>query len=236
MLKDLFAGLIASTLFVGTVQASDLGTLGSGFEPGYASVLMGLGTQDSVDDAGSNTDESESSDFYLRLGVGVNIMPYTDVEGAGAVSGDSITWLPGVDLNLALGYSATENIAFELEVGVQNNYVDYTSYVFVNGSAYLTQVPVMAKIRYDFNVTEIFTIGIYGGVGFQYSSFQLNGLSDSSTSFRFQLGWDMAWNVSNDTSIGFYSRYGASSSNEFEDLSTESFQNFSFGAMFKFVF
>ena len=232
MRKRLLCGIAGSLLCVATAQANETGDMFSGFDPGYASVLIGLGPQD---DAGVNTDESESSDFYLRLGAGVNIMPYTNISGVG-LSGASITWLPGVDVNLALGYSVTENLAFELEVGVQNNYINYGSGFFVDGNSYLTQIPVMAKIRYDFNVTEIFTIGLYGGVGFQHSSLKINDASESSTSFRFQLGWDMAWNVSNDTSIGFYSRYGASASTDFGELTTESFQNFSFGAMFKFVF
>jgi opacity protein-like surface antigen len=275
MRTNIFCALVASALCLATAQASELGNLSSGFQPGYASVLMGLEPQDDggyvtwdqgTSSGTSSTGEygSDSSDFYLRLGVGANAMPYTAVNdfssGGVALLGTSVTWNAGLDLNLALGYSVTENFSLEVMVGVQYNTISYVSGTYIQpgfsgffsyAEGSLTQIPVMANARYDFNVSDNMTIGIFGGAGFQFSSLSMNELqalgfgavaffnpfTESATSFRFQIGADMAWNVSDFTSIGFYGRYAASTSAEFaEGFQASAIENVSFGAMFKFEF
>ena len=238
MKKRILLSITCSSVCVATAQA----TTGPVIDPSFnsASVLIGLGPQDEkasdTDTADAPVAEATVSDpMYLRFGVGANFMADSDIKDTPL----SVSWNTGLDLNLAFGIALMQDLSIEFEIGMQYNSakeVNFPGFGVGNVDADLYQVPLMGNLQYDFHLGESLTLGVMGGVGAQYSSLSGDGSTETTWTFRYQVGVDLLYKLSATSSVGAYFRYAGTPSVGFDDFSFDSFQNFAVGGMFKFEF
>ena len=110
----------------------------------------------------------------------------------------------GFDLNLALGFDLSESLSIEISTGFSQNDVsgasgDYSGSLRTldpfsgdlidfnlsgnasGGSGDITQVPVMANVRYGIDVSDSIEIGFSAGFGVQYTDINVNNVDISGT-------------------------------------------------------
>ena len=245
----------SSALLVAAPHAAASTTTLNDVQMTSASALIGLSAQE---------DDSFGSGMYLRLGVGANMAQDTDIDDVfvtgASITSTSISYNTGIDLSVGLGIPLMDKLSLEVMTGLAYNSIDtisgnfqvgVTPGTFTDASGELVQVPLMANVRYDFELGDSMTLGVFGGAGFQYSELSVNSITSTTAfgsavddfgngddfTFRYQLGVNMAWDLSSSSSLGFYIRYSNTTGADFGgDVSTGGLGNGSFGASFSFTF
>ena len=248
-------GAASALGLVGTLAAAETNSTLTNTQMTSATALIGLGAQD---------DASADSGMYLLLGVGANMAQDTDVDDVfvtgGSVTSTSISYNVGLDLNVGLGIPIMDQLSVEVMTGLAYNTIDTVSGNFdvlgITGSftaadGELIQVPIMANLRYDFDLGDSMTLGLFGGAGFQYSDLNISSLTGTTAfgsfsddfgsgddfNFRYQFGLNLAWDISNNSSLGIYVRYSGTTGADFgDDFSTGGLGNGSIGASFSLEF
>ena len=223
--------------------------------------MMGLSPQDAANiDNATATVQSEDSGVYLRFNVGGNFVGDADVTDFG-FSNTSVSFDAGFDLGVAVGIPLSDNFSLEVSLGYQTNniesasgLVDSVSGVGVLNSATgsVSQMPLMANIRYDFSLTDSLTLGINAGVGIERTTFKLTSVgffvpgvgqfvatgndSASDTNFRFGLRADLGWEITDRVMLGAYLGYAVSSAGSYDGTDVSSLQNLAIGGMLSFEF
>ena len=130
-----------------------------------------------------------------------------------------------------------------------------------SASGYLWQLPAMVNLRYKFDLGERVNFGIFAGVGGQFSRVELDSATVSEVvnggpptittlpfdidsngwSFRYQLGFDLSWQIHPRAWVSVYTRYSATSKSDLRDIgdlnvSIDSFQNASIGGRVTLAF
>ena len=227
-----------------------------------ASALIGIAAQD-----------DGSSGMHLRLGVGANMAQDTDIDDVSfggissidSLTGASISYDIGFDINIGLGIPLMDKLSVEVMTGLAYNSIDTITGTTTFGAATgtlsdasgdLIQIPIMANLRYDFELGETMSLGLFGGAGFQYSKLTLDSVTTvypggggpgtitvndfedgTDFNFRYQLGVDLAWALTSDTTLGVYLSYSGTTGADFEDdISTGSLANIGIGARFSIAF
>lgn len=225
---------------------------------------------------------------YLRLNAGVNLAmdsEFKNQEITYTSGGDNfnegftgvkIETDAGLDLNIGVGLSLGRNWEVEFVTGIAINTIKGASgSYFLNNlttgrtqvdtiqsaSGYLWQLPAMVNLRYKFDLGERLNIGVFGGVGGQFSRVELDSATVSSVvnagpptsttfpfdidsnswSFRYQLGVDLSWQIQPRAWVSVYTRYSATSKSDLRDIgalnvSIDSFQNVSIGGRVTLTF
>ena len=185
-----------------------------------------------------------------------------------------IAFETGFDFNIGIGIPLGGSDAWSLEVmtGLAYNSVESVSgqydtdlFGFVvqgsmtGGNGDLYQVPIVANLRYEFDLSECLTLGLYAGGGVQYTNLGINGVqvldpafpggavddvglsSFNGWAFRYQAGLDLNWGISNNTTIGLNVRYSGTTDTDFgsfygSSFTVKNFQNLAIGATFSLTF
>ena len=257
--KELFLTCAASTIgIVGSAPADTYGLLQEGVS----------GTVPLETDADGN---AKDNGLYLSIGAGVNFAMDADgknySESRGGivtnVTNQTFSFDTGFEFNIALGIPLTEQWSLEVMTGVAMNGVDsLTANVdepaigafgigtYDDGDLY--QVPLVANIRYDFELNDEIGLGVYAGGGLQYTHMKVSGgqviapgflpvdlgsTSGNAWAFRYQLGVDLSWDVAANMTLGLNVRYSGTSENDFGDNDKfDSFNNATIGATFSYAF
>lgn len=262
MRKQLFCGLVGASLCLSAAQAAEPELYQAGLASHQASAMMGLSPQEAANvDNANATVQSEDSGVYLRFNVGGNFVGDADVTEFG-FSNTSVSFNTGLDLGIAVGIPFGENFAFEVSLGYQYNNIESASGIVVvqnvgvgslsSASGSVSQMPLMANIRYDFNLSESLTLGINAGVGIERTTFKLTSVgvtvpgagtqiiagndSASDTNFRFGVRADLGWELSDTMMLGAYVGYGVSSAGSYDGTNVSSLENLAIGGMFSFEF
>jgi opacity protein-like surface antigen len=228
------------------------------------------GTIDLESDADGN---AKDNGVYLRIGAGVNlamdghIKDFSETQGGvfESYTNQVISFDAGFEFNVALGIPLTGQWSIELMTGVAMNGVDsYSENVFVSDarrsfSGFTTyddgdlyQVPIVANLRHEFDLNEALGLGVYAGVGVQYSNLSVSGGelvvpgisplapedgSGNAWAFRYQIGVDLSWDIAANTTLGMNLRYSGTSESAFNnDFKVESLSNLAIGATFSLTF
>ena len=215
--------------------------------------------------------------LYLRIGASVNFLMDVKREDQSADFGGGdvfsktnvlMKFDPGLEFNIALGIPLAERWSIELMTGISMNKLkDSTADVsltrggvtqsavsiFNDGALY--QVPIVANLRYEFDLTETLGLGLYAGGGMQYS---YNEFSDGvlvnddpsrptvsqpdgsyySWLLRYQFGIDLSWNVATNTTLGLRVGYSGTGDHDYTNSGPggEPYRNATIGATFSHTF
>ena len=154
------------------------------------------GTIDLESDADGNAPKKS---LYLRIDAGVNLaqdarvknMVTNDINGLLSTTDLKIAFETGFEFNIGIGIPLGDSDAWSLEVmtGLAYNSVESVSgeydtdlFGFVvqgpmtGGNGDLYQVPIVANLRYEFELSECLTLGLYAGGGVQYTNLGINGV------------------------------------------------------------
>jgi len=256
----LLSGAISSVCVASSVDADTYGLLQDDI-----SAVVPLET-----DSDGNAKECG---LYLRIGAGVNFVMDSDGEDifysfagtTGTVENKVLKFETGFEFNIAIGVPLTEQWSIEIMTGVaMNGLGSSTADAFVtNGITSLTgvstfddgdlyQVPIVANVRYEFDLNETLGLGVYAGAGAQYNNIKLRdgffvepgmapivlpGNTENTWSFRYQIGVDLFWDIAAGTTLGLNVRYSGTSDNDFAAFGTYgSFNNATIGATFSYTF
>ena len=220
--------------------------------------------------------DAEECGLYLRIGASVNFLMdvkredrFADLGGGDVFSRTNVLMKfdPGIEFNIALGIPLAERWSIELMTGISMNRLEKSTAdvsqtrggvtvsgvsIFNDGTLY--QVPIVANLRYEFDLTETLGLGLYAGGGMQYSHYQFSDgvfvFADPSRppasqpdgsyyswTLRYQFGIDLSWDVAANMTLGFNVRYSGTSENDFGgDDKFDSFNNATIGATFSFTF
>jgi opacity protein-like surface antigen len=248
-----------------TCAASTIGIVGSAHADTYGLLQEGVsGTVPLETDADGTTKENG---LYLRIGAGVNFAMDADgkdlSDSIGNQTNQTISFDTGFEFNIALGIPLTEQWSLEVMTGVAMNGVDsfsgkvdipalgfFGTFTYDDGDLY--QVPLVANIRYDFELNEKIGLGVYAGAGLQYSYIETSGgkgiapgfppidigsESGNAWAFRYQLGVDLSWDVAANMTLGLNVRYSGTSESDFgPGLKLDSLSNATIGATFSYTF
>jgi opacity protein-like surface antigen len=216
MIKETLFGLVGGALCLSTALATET------VQPTSVNALIGLSAQDAdADAAAPAAAESTTDEMYLRIGAGLTFITDTKVKNSVTFPNDSkAQWNTGFGFDVAWGIPVADDFALEIGVGIQYNGLKAleNSGVTVNVDGTLWQVPLMFSGVYDFHLTDTLTLGARAGAGLQYNSFQLDqqnvvfvGATNKSTqtswTFRYQVGLDLTWALSNTSSLGAYATF-----------------------------
>ena len=217
-----------------------------------------------------DSDDEDGSGVYLRLNGGINLMSNASISDIPFQAGMSyglrdaeISFNAGTDFGVGIGIPLNTNLSLEIMTGLNYNSIDSMSGTFydgggssdfVSGSGHTWQVPAMCNLLWRFDVTDTFNIGIHGGVGFQYSYLWVHSVyggavgpwnydfSGGNTSFRYQGGLDLTWDLGPCT-LGGYVRYSASNEVDLEvdfqgsnSINLDSLANLAIGLTFTVTF
>ena len=252
-----------------TCAASTIGIVGSAAADTYGLLQEGVsGTVPLETDADGN---AKDNGLYLRIGAGVNFAMESDgkdySESSGGivtnVTNQTISFDTGFEFNIALGIPLAEQWSLEVMTGMAMNGIDSVSAnvdepargffgIGTRNDGDLYQVPLVANIRYDFELSDAIGLGVYAGGGLQYTRMEVSGgqviapgflpvdvdgASANAWAFRYQLGIDLSWDVAANMTLGFNVRYSGTSENDFGgDDKFDSFNNATIGATFSFTF
>ena len=188
---------------------------------------------------------------YLRIGAGVNLTMEADVSNSDV----KIAVETGFVFAIGVGFLVTEALSIEIMTGVATNSVEEISGTiptaggptsFSGGDGDLYQVPVVANLRYEFDLSENTNLGLYAGGGLQYTDIKvsdtiLGNASGDVWSLRYQAGFDLTWDIDPNVTLGFNFRYSSTTENDFGsyqgvDIKIERFQNIAIGATFTVSF
>lgn len=214
------------------------------------------GTIDLESDADGN---AKKNGVYLRIGAGMNLAMDADVKdisssffdgfgfGTDQYTNISIAFDTGFVFDIGVGIPLSGAWSIEIMTGVatnsvesiSGNYRDVDSFgstvpgSLSGGDGDLYQVPIVANIRYEFDLNdETLGLGVYAGAGFQYSDWDLNGGeiivpgfdpvaigsgSGDAWAFRYQIGFDLSWEIAANTTLGLNVRYSETSESDFGD-------------------
>ena len=122
----------------------------------------------------------------------------------------------------------------------------YFQQSFSGGGGDLYQIPIVVNARYEFKLNESMNLGLFAGGGLQYSDIEVNdgfftSASSDVWSFRYQIGFDLTWDIAARTTLGLNVRYSGTTENDFGsfegvDIKVESFQNLAIGATLSYTF
>ena len=179
------------------------------------------------------------------------------------ITNQTISFDTGFEFNIALGIPLTEQWSLEVMTGVAMNGVDSFSAnvdtpalgifgfgTYDDGDLY--QVPLVANIRYDFELNEKVSLGVYAGGGVQYSDlegsegkviapgflpYEVQNVSGNAWAFRYQIGVDLSWDIAANTTLGLNVRYSGTSESDFgDDFKVDSLSNATIGATLSYTF
>ena len=211
-------------------------------------------------------EDDDENGIALRLGVGfnslanVNVRDYSDFSIISTGVGASFN--TGLDLNIGLDIPVADNLSIEVMTGLAYNSISSiygTVFVSGAGTAFLTggtgdlyQMPIVANFRYDINLNDNMSLGLHAGLGTQYNSLTINTVTVTGAggtavgflaqtytawSFRYQFGADLAWDLTNATSLGIYCRFSGSTEAAFAyDFTAESLYNLAVGGALRIEF
>lgn len=214
--------------------------------------------------------------LYLRIGASVNFLMdvkredrFFDDPGGGVFARKNVLMKfdPGLEFNIALGIPLAERWSIELMTGISMNKLkDSTADVsltrggvtqsavsiFNDGTLY--QVPIVANLRYEFDLTETLGLGLYAGGGMQYTYNEFSdgfyvfadpsrppfGQQDGSYyswTLRYQFGIDLSWKVATNTTLGLRVGYSGTGDRDYADSGQrEPYRNATIGATFSHTF
>ena len=206
---------------------------------------------------------------YLRIGAGVNLTMDADVNDvsgllnpfqAFSATDTKIAFETGFVFDIGIGFLVTEALSIEIMTGVATNSVEkisgtytesdifgpYFRESFSGGDGDLYQVPIVANVRYEFDLSENTNLGLYAGGGLQYADLKVNdtflgSASNDVWSFRYQAGFDLTWDIAPTATLGLNFRYSSTTENDFGtyqgvDIKIDRFQNIAIGATFTVSF
>ena len=215
--------------------------------------------------------------LYLRIGAGVNFLMdvkredrFVDFGGGDVFSRTNVVMKfdPGLEFNIALGIPLAERWSLELMTGISMNRLKKSTAdlsqtqggvtvagvsIFNDGTLY--QVPIVANLRYEFDLTETLGLGLYAGGGMQYSHYEFSdgvfvfadpsrpSVSQPDGSYytwtlRYQFGIDLSWNVATNTTLGLRVVYSGTGDRDYADpdQAGEAYRNATIGATFSHTF
>ena len=163
------------------------------------------------------TEAEESSRWYASAALGASFLLDTEIK---ETNGPKFKFKTGLGLNLGVGYILTKNWAVEVRSGVLWNEIDEyqgtsqgVSYNGGDGTVY--QIPLMASAVYSIPISDKFSIGLKAGIGLQWTDFSvdriritaprlnaLGSLDKTSTSFRWEVGFQLANQIAHNIRIG----------------------------------
>lgn len=241
-MRFMFATSIASSLFVSTFVCGDALTLlqeDFSFEPELV---------DATDDA------TESSRWYSRVEIGVNLMENLD---PGSDLGE-FHMHPGVDAALSFGYHVTDFIAVEAQAGGSwNRFKEWTQGTKppLDASGDLIQIPLVANVVLRVPLTSqslepIFGEGaellLYAGGGGEYANGTLSAEDEDvftidGWTFRYHIGAALNAQLADNVKLGLYGRVARTGSLDAtqpvgSDLSFSSLMNYAVGVNLSFSF
>ena len=254
MHKTPFFLITAGTIFFGTVSAT--------------ADALALATNKVAGTIALETDTSGNAlknSAYLRIGAGINFAMDADVNDISgrltptqnfSLTDTKIAFETGFVFDIGVGFLVTEALSIEIMTGVTTNRVEKISGTytqtgvnpisFSGGDGDLYQVPIVANLRYEFDLSENTNLGLYAGGGFQYADLKvsdtiLGSASNDVWSFRYQAGFDLTWDIAPTATLGFNFRYSSTNENDFGtyqgvDIKVDRFQNIAFGATFTVSF
>ena len=225
-------------------------------------------------DANGNAKECS---LYLRIGASVNfLMDVKREDKCGENRFGDVVCLtnvdmkfdPGLEFNIALGIPLAERWSIELMTGISMNRLKKSTAdasstrgvvtetavsIFNDGTLY--QVPIVANLRYEFDLTETLGLGLYAGGGMQYSYNEFSDgvfvfadpnrppVSQSDGSYyswtlRYQFGIDLSWNIATNTTLGLRVGYSGTGDRDYahSDQDGEPYRNATLGATFSCTF
>jgi opacity protein-like surface antigen len=180
--------------------------------------------------------------------------------GTFSVDNTSVSFDPGFVFDIGIGIPVGEAWSIEIMTGIATNSVESISgnyseldsvfgpfsERFSGGGGDLYQVPIVVNARYEFDLNDSMNLGLFAGGGLQYSDLEVNDslLGNASSdvwSFRYQVGFDLTWDVASRTTLGLNVRYSGTTENDFGsfqgvDIKVDSFQNLAIGATFSYAF
>ena len=215
--------------------------------------------------------------LYLRIGASVNFLMDVKREDKCVENrfGDVVCLTnvdmkfdPGLEFNIALGIPLAERWRIELMTGISMNRLKKSTAdlsqtrggvtvsgvsIFNDGNLY--QVPIVANLRYEFDLTETLGLGLYAGGGMQYTYNEFSDgvfvFADPSRSpasqpdgsyytwtLRYQFGIDLSWNVATNTTLGLRVGYSGTGDRDYADpdQAGEAYRNATIGATFSHTF
>ena len=163
------------------------------------------------------TDAEAPNRWYASAALGASFLLDTEISNT---SGPKFKFKTGMGLNLGVGYILTEQWAVEVRSGVLWNEIDAyqgtsqgVSYNGGDGTVY--QIPLMASAIYSIPFSDKFSVGLKAGIGLQWTDFSvdriritapglnaLGSLDNTSTSFRWEVGFQLANQIAHNIRIG----------------------------------
>ena len=212
---------------------------------------------------------AKKNGVYLRIGAGMNIAMDADVKDisfafspfdTASITNTSISFDAGFVFDIGIGIPLDDSWSIEIMTGVATNSIEKISGVetysdvfgpyfqqsFSGGGGDLYQIPIVVNARYEFKLNESMNLGLFAGGGLQYSDIEVNqfllgSASSDVWSFRYQIGFDLTWDIAARTTLGLNVRYSGTTENDFGsfegvDIKVESFQNLAIGATLSYTF
>ena len=232
----------AGTIFFGAVSAT------------ADALALALATNKVAGTIALETDTSGNAlmnSAYLRIGAGVNLTMDADVSNSDV----KIAFETGFVFDIGVGFLVTEALSIEIMTGVATISVEKIfgtiptgvgPISFSGGDGDLYQVPIVANLRYEFDLSENTNLGLYAGGGLQYTDLKVNdtflgSASNDVWSFRYQAGFDLTWDIAPTATLGLNFRYSSTTENDFGtyqgvDIKIDRFQNIAIGATFTVSF
>ena len=210
---------------------------------------------------------AKKNGVYLRIGAGMNLAMDADVKDISvaynpvdtfSLSNAKISFDAGFVFDIGIGIPLDDSWSIEIMTGVATNSIEMISgsavdtffgpspTSFSGGGGDLYQIPIVVNARYEFKLNESMNLGLFAGGGLQYSDIEVNqfllgSASSDVWSFRYQIGFDLTWDIAARTTLGLNVRYSGTTENDFGsfegvDIKVESFQNLAIGATLSYTF
>lgn len=156
--------------------------------------------------------------WYFAAAIGGTFALDADIKDQ---NGSYFKFNTGVGMNLGFGYAFNKTFALEVRSGVLWNGINSIQNFRIGTGTYgggdgdLYQVPMMASLLVSFPISEKFSIGLKAGVGAQWTKFNstvnsynagifagTNTWDNSSISFRYEVGVQLAHQITHNIKIG----------------------------------
>ncbi|MCH2160318.1 MAG: hypothetical protein MK085_00445 [Phycisphaerales bacterium] len=189
-------------------------------------------------------DTGEEPSWFLSFNAGVNMAldaDLKDITPTGLTSfglqDGKIKFKPGMDLDLAIAWPLASFFSMDVQTGLAWNSVDSVSGELPNllgppaalagGEGNVYQIPVMTNAIFDIGLSEDIFLTFNVGIGFQFTYADISGvsspslpgvtasLSNSSLSFRYQVGAELRFEVSPGITLGAFTRFSGTTENNF---------------------
>lgn len=226
--------------------------------------LKGLSTSITLD-APETLSAGELEDFLSELGLGDLVGELesgtTLPAGTYSVGKPKVSWNAGFRMDLAVGYSLTDNLAIELESGLLYNTADKIRIrwslppgVVIDGEAIesgsvkvkakdlwgddliMWQIPVLANVVYKFPLESKFKPYVGAGLGGVYTLLDTPDDNESDFTFAYQVMAGGVFELSEKTEVGVGYKLLGSTEHKFGGVKTDATLSHSIVASFTFKF